>query len=95
MNEEIVLKRLKDNLSLLTMKSQLTYFEFQLRFVLEGSIKLIEKQQKEMERYKENYISKNKIKEKIKELESHIWKDGYMTKFDRYAIHYLKELLGE
>lgn len=42
-----------------------------------------------------NYISKDKIKEKIKELESHIWKDGYMSKFDRYAIYYLKELLGE
>lgn len=45
--------------------------------------------------FEENYISKDKIEEKIKELESHIWKDGYMTKFDRYAIHYLKELLGE
>lgn len=42
-----------------------------------------------------DYISKDKIKEKIKELESHIWRDGYMTKFDEYAIHYLKELLGE
>lgn len=40
-------------------------------------------------------VHKDKIKEKIKELESHIWKDGYMTKFDKYAIHYLKELLGE
>ena len=37
----------------------------------------------------------DKIKEKIKELESHIWKDGYMTKFDKYAIYYLKEILGE
>lgn len=43
----------------------------------------------------DNFISKDKIKEKIKELESHIWKDGYMTKFDKYAIHYLEELLGE
>ena len=43
----------------------------------------------------DNFISKDKIKEKIKEVESHIWKDGYMTKFDKYAIHYLKELLGE
>lgn len=47
------------------------------------------------EKYNDLYISKDKIKEKIKELESHIWKDGYMTKFDKYAIHYLKELFGE
>lgn len=42
-----------------------------------------------------NYIRKDKIREKIKELESHSWRDGYMTKFDEYAMHYLKELLGE
>lgn len=70
-------------------------------------LNLIEKQQKEIEAlkiihetYKEvvdkgDFISKDKIKEKIKELDSYIWKDGYMTKFDRYAKHYLNELLGE
>lgn len=42
-----------------------------------------------------NFVSKDKIKDKIKELESHIWKDGYMTKFDKYAIHYLEDLLKE
>lgn len=78
-------------------------------------INLIEKQQKEIEKLKDeykrevfehqefvedtkvavqDYIKKDEIKEKIKELESHIWRDGYITKFDRYAIHYLNELLG-
>ena len=73
-------------------------------------VNLVEKQQKQIEELRETcnkyndmkyfamvadrYISKDKIKEKIKELESHIWKDGYMTKFDKYTIHYLNELLG-
>jgi len=71
---------------------------------------LIEKQEKEIERLKEfekyyetekvvwsrnDYISKDKIRKKIKELEGHNWRDGYMTKFDEYAMHYLEELLGE
>lgn len=73
---------------------------------------IIEKQQKEIEKLKDELkeernfnksaletlkecVHKDKIKEKIKELESHIWKDGYMTKFDKYAIYYLKEILGE
>lgn len=52
-------------------------------------LNLIEKQQEEIE----NSVSKDKIRELIEKLEGHIWKDGYMTKFDKYAIHYLKELL--
>ena len=84
-----------------------TYGERNLERDINTILNLINKQQKEIEELnKENTRQqelignihqkwKDKIKEKIKELESHIWKDGYMTKFDKYAIHYLKELLGE
>lgn len=70
---------------------------------IEIILNLIEKQQKEIEELNnkkaENYYHwkhlEANIINKIQELESHVWNDGYMTKFDKYAIHYLKELLGE
>lgn len=72
-------------------------------------LNLIGKQQKEVEKLKQeitkyemgyeidkNYISKDKIREKIKELKAHVfWLDGYMTKFDEYAIYHLRDLIGE
>lgn len=50
--EEIVLKRLKDTLAVLTGKDVITNLDFQIRNMVEDCIKVIEKQQVEIEKYK-------------------------------------------
>ena len=81
-NEEKLLNNLKDYLNYLKGKNLMTSFRFNIVDLLENSISLIEKQQKEIEDLKQidkhitketvefvnsHYISKNEIGEKIKE----------------------------
>ena len=62
--EEIVLKRLKDTLAVLTGKNVITNLDFQIRNMVEDCIKVIEKQQAEIEDLKASHIiTHNKVSE--------------------------------
>ena len=60
-DEEIVLKRLKETLDVLKGKNVIGRIDFQIRDMVEDCIRVIEKQQKEIEELKTN----NKILEAI------------------------------
>lgn len=111
--EEKLLNDLKDYLNYLKGKNLMTSFRFNIVDLLENSISLIENQQKEIEDLKTNYkrlqnteavhhiyIIKDKIREKIKEIESRRIEDGKcelaIYGFQRDAkIEVLQELLEE
>lgn len=60
-DEEKVLKRLKDTLAVLTGKNVITNLDFQIRDMVEDCIRVIEKQQEEIE--KKDKIINNSINE--------------------------------
>ena len=115
-NEEKLLNNLKDYLNYLKGKNLMTSFRFNIIDLLENSISLIEKQQKEIEELLDNkkeinyikpidipvhnYISKDKISEKIEELCKELLKYPFEDEWflrDRIEeqIDLLKELLEE
>ena len=135
--EEMVLKRLKDTLDVLKEKNVITQLDFQIRNMVEDCIKVIEKQQEEIDTYKEtendyehelarkdeeieklkkinniqviyggrryntegiilkNYISKDKIREKIKKYDKWIKDSGEYTESLEAQRYALNELLEE
>lgn len=63
--EEIVLKRLKDTLAVLTGKNVITNLDFQIRNMVEDCIKVIEKQQATIK----NSVSKDRIRKDLETCE--------------------------
>ena len=61
--EEIVLKRLKDTLAVLTGKNVITNLDLQIRNMVEDCIKVIEKQQEELEELRKYYATRKEVEE--------------------------------
>lgn len=106
--EEKLLNDLKDYLNYLKGKNLMTSFRFNIVDLLENSISLIEKQQKEIDRLnrkqaddemlkdtfiERDYISRNKIREKIKNIENLTFEENSITR--DYILTILEELLEE
>lgn len=96
--EEIVLKRLKDTLAVLTGKNVITNLDFQIRNMVEDCIKVIEKQQEQLqEKDKIIDLMAKKINEAyFEENDFALWYEKYICEVqEKEDYSYLEPIIIE